>query len=133
MPVAISLLKWQPKLGPPERSRVLREALEAMQALGDGRKTRAEALAVLAPQLTADSLAEGLEAVWVVSDEDARTRALADLARFLVEVGCPVQALEAAWRIEEVDARTQVLADLARRLAELGHPDQALEAARAIE
>ena len=63
-----------PHLGPTERDRALREALEAARAIGK-RRSRSEALAALAPRLAElGHPAEALEAARAIGDERSRWR-----------------------------------------------------------
>ncbi len=78
---------------PPDRPRLLGEALEAARAIGD-EGSRSQALAALAPHLAADRAGPGppreaLEAARAIGDEGSRSRALAALAPRLAELGQP--------------------------------------------
>ena len=132
-----ALAALAPHLGPTERDRALREALEAARAIGK-RRSRSQALAALAPHLGPTerdrALREALEAARAIGERGSRSQALAALAPHLGPTErdrALREALEAARASESEGSRSEALAALAPRLAELGHPAEALEAARA--
>ena len=120
-----ALAALAPRLGPTERDRALREALEAARAIGD-EWSRSEALAALALHLAElGRPAEALEATRAIGAERSRSEALAALAPHLGPTErdrALREALEAARAIGDEWSRSEALAALALRLAELGQP-----------
>jgi len=118
------------------------EALEAARAIGSKgypSLSQSQALAALAPHLTAPLLREALEAVRAIKSEGYRSQyqsqALAALAPRLAELGHPAEALEVARAIGYERDRSQALAALAPHLGPTERDQavrEALEAARAI-
>ena len=114
------------------------EALEAARAIWSSEEKRSEALAALAPHLTAPLLGEALEAARAIGAEWHRFKALAALAPRLAPTERDQalrEALEAARAIEYGESRSAALAALAPRLAPTERDQalcEALEAARAI-
>ena len=104
-----ALAALAPHLGPTERDRALREALEAARAIGD-EGSRSEALAAPAPRLVElGHPAEALEAARAIGDERARSEALAALAPHLGPTErdrALREALEAARAIGDERARS---------------------------
>jgi len=95
---------------------------------------RAEALAELAPHLSASLLREGLTTARTIKDVGAQAQAM--LVSRLGALGYGQEALVAVQTIEQEDAREQVLAELAPHLAELLQTEtlqEALAAVRTIE
>jgi len=111
------------------------EALAAARAI-ESASSRFEALAALAPHLTAPLLREALEVARAIGYEWYRSRALAPLALRLAELSHPAEALEVARAIESEKDRSGALAALAPHLGPTERDQalrEALAAARAIE
>ena len=112
---------------------VLTQALNAATSVASD-LMRAQALAELAPRLTADMLAEALAAASAITDDASRALALTWLAPYLPADRLP-HAVAAATTITDESARAQALTWLAPHLNPDERPavlEQALNAATAI-
>jgi hypothetical protein len=114
-----------PLLGRDEQVDVLRALLAeaSRDSLDD---ERVDAVAVLAPQLTADLLDEAYAIVRACEDADSRERGLAELAPYLGESQLRETLLDMQ-AIDDKPARREAAVGLLIALAEAGHREQALQ------
>jgi hypothetical protein len=128
-----------PRLPEPERTRVLRRALDAATSIDDpiGR-VLTMALTRLAPNLPADLLGRTLDVAAAVDNPYFRARALGDLAPRLPEperTKMLRRALDAAVAVDNPAERAEILGGLARHLTEPERTEslnRALDAATAV-